>query len=81
MQSVLDGFQVGHLVTSTHGDVCVQAGEGVLVQRRDQVDLGVLLGHARIPGTPLELPGEFSSRRPSLLHGGHTQTQVEFITL
>ena len=55
-QSVLDGFQVGHLVTSTHGDVCVQAGEGVLVQRRDQVDLGILLGHAHILGMPLQTP-------------------------
>ena len=46
-----------------------------------RVDLGVLLGHARILGTPLKLPGEFSCRRPSLLHGGHTQMQVEFIAL
>ena len=30
-QSVLDGFQAGHLVTSPHGDVCVQMGEGVLI--------------------------------------------------
>ena len=64
-----------------HGDVFVQMGEGVLVQRQDQVDLGILLGHARIPGMPLELPGKLSSRSPCLLHGGHTQTQVEFITL
>ena len=30
-QLVLDGFQAGHLVTTTHGDVCVQVGKGVLV--------------------------------------------------
>ena len=45
------------------------------------MNLGVLLGYARIPGTPLKLPGELSSRRPSLPHCGHTQTQVEFVTL
>ena len=45
------------------------------------MDLGVLFGHARVPGTPLELPGELSSRRPSLPHCGHTQTQVELVTL
>ena len=45
------------------------------------MNLGVLLGHARVPGTPLELPGELSSRRPSLPHCGHTQMQVEFVTL
>ena len=45
------------------------------------MDLGVLLGHACVPGTPLELPGELSCRRPSLPHRGHTQTQVEFVTL
>ena len=45
------------------------------------MDLGVLFGHAHVPGTPLELPGELSSRRPRLSHCGHTQTQVEFVTL
>ena len=45
------------------------------------MNLGVLLGHARVPGTPLKLPGELSCRRPSLPHCGHTQTQVEFVTL
>ena len=45
------------------------------------MDLGVLFGHARVPGTPLELPGELSCRRPSLPHRGHTQTQVELVTL
>ena len=29
----------------------------------------------------LELPGELSSCHPSLLHCGHTQMQVEFVTL
>ena len=64
-----------------HGNVCIQAGKGVLVQRRDQVDLGVLLGHARILGMPLKLPGKLSSRRPSLPYGSYTQMQVEFVTL
>ena len=45
------------------------------------MNLDVLLGHAHILGTPLELPGKLSSRRPSLLHCGHTQMQVEFVTL
>ena len=45
------------------------------------MNLGVLLGYARIPGTPLKLPGKLSCCRPSLPHCGHTQTQVEFITL
>ena len=30
-QSLLDSFQAGHLVTSMHGDICVQTGEGVLI--------------------------------------------------
>ena len=81
MQPVLDGFQVGHLVTSTHGDVCVQAGKGVLVSCRNQIDLGILLGHAHISGTLLKLPGELSSHHPSLPHCGHSQMQVEFVTL
>ena len=45
------------------------------------MNLGILLGYARIPGTLLKLPGELSSRRPSLPHCGCTQTQVEFVTL
>ena len=28
-----------------------------------------------------KLPGKLSSRHPSLPHGGHSQMQVEFITL
>ena len=81
VQSVLDSFQVGHLVTAMHGDICVQAGKGVLVQCRDQMDLSVLLSHACISGMPLELPGKLSSHRPSLPHCGHSQMQVEFVTL
>ena len=31
VQPVLDGLQVGHLVTTMHGDVGVQASKGVLI--------------------------------------------------
>ena len=45
------------------------------------MDLGILLGYTHILGPLLELPGELSSRHPSLLHCGHSQIQIEFITL
>ena len=45
------------------------------------MDLGIFFGHTRISGMLLELPGELSSRRPSLPYCGHSQTQVEFVTL
>ena len=64
-----------------HGDVSIQASEGVLIYCQDQVNLGILFGHAHISGTLLELLGKLSSRRPSLPHHGHAQMQVEFITL
>ena len=45
------------------------------------MDLGILLGHARILGTPLKFPGKFSCHHPCLAHHSHAQMQVELITL
>ena len=81
MQPDLDGFKMGHLITTTHGDICVQASKGVLVQHQDLVDLSVFLGHACISGTLLKPPGKLSSCHPCLMHSGHAQTQVELIAL
>ena len=74
-------LQVGNLVTTMHGDVSIQMGQGVLVQCQDQVDLGILLGHAHILGMLLKLPVKLSCCHPCLVHHGYAQMQVELITL
>ena len=31
VQPILDGLQAGHLITTMHGDVSIQASKGVLI--------------------------------------------------
>ena len=45
------------------------------------MDLGILLGHARILGTSLRLMGKLPYHHAHLLHYGHAQMQVELIAL
>ena len=73
VQSVLDSFQVGHLVTTTHSGICIQAAHGILVQCQDQVDLCILLGYARILGILLKLLGKLLHCCAHLLHCSHAQ--------
>ena len=81
VQSLLDSFQVGYLVTSSHDDIFVQVTQGVLIQHQDQMDLHILLSHTCISSMMLKLPGKLLYHVYCLLHLNHAQMQIVFVAL
>ena len=67
-------FSASYLITTMHGSICLQAGQCVLVQCRDQRDLYILLSHTQISGAPLKLPGKLQCCYHDLLHRGKAHT-------
>ena len=72
-QYILNYFGVGHLITTLHGDICIQAAQGVLVERQYQVGLCVPLDHAQVLGAPLTFLGEIPCSHGCLVHSGYAQ--------
>ena len=63
VQSVVNSLQVGHFITTMHGNIGIQMAQGVIVKHQDKVDLCVLLGYAHISDILLKLPGELPYHR------------------